>query len=425
MTADHDRRAAGDPRTPPQLLADIATRRWDLHAIIVRNPATYPRLRQWIATVNPGAMSGAPGASDPRRPVAGAASPGAPAPRRPAARGSSRTPPYAPRPRTPSGPYVSPPGVVGYPAPPPRSRRGCWFAGCGCLGVVGFVIALLLVLSGLGGAISATGPGSPTVPSVTLPPVSTPTPAPTPTVDPEAAALAEQLAAFATERDAYYALYSALDGNPVAALVARPNDFRRLERQAADPSLTSGDAASLAQQAAGLRQDLQQRIDAAAGRRNNDSGTIAEGLVDGAGNGFIDIRWDAADACELTVTDEWRTLGCVNGDDLLTVHLMPGDQFANEWMVQMITVHELAHVYQGADAYRHEDYSGETERLLAEGYFEGSREKMADCYSLTYYDQWSLWYDNTTVGYGYVCGDGERQAIRDWYAGLTAPLPRS
>ncbi|MFK4789195.1 hypothetical protein [Microbacterium sp. ZW T5_56] len=285
------------------------------------------------------------------------------------------------------------------------------------------MIALVVVLSGLGGAISATGSRPSAAPVITTPP--NPTPTPTPTIDPEAAALAQQLAAFAAERDAYYALYPAVDGNPVAALVARPNDFHRLERQAADPALTSVDAASLVAQAAQQRKDLQQRVDAAAGRRNNDSGTIAEDLVDRAGNGFIDIRWDAADACALTITDEWRTLGCVNGDDLLTVHLMPGDQFANEWMVQMVTVHELAHVYQGADAYRHENYSGESDRLLAEGYFEGSREKMADCYSLAYFDQWSLWYDNTTVGYGYVCGDGERQAIRDWFATLTVPLPRS
>ena len=420
MTADHDRRAAGDPRTPPQQLADIATRRRDLHAVILRNPAAYPQLRQWIASVNPAALS-SPGTAP--RPVGNPRQAGPPRP--------TQVPPYARQPSpTPisrpvhPGPYPHPAASAGYPATPPRRRRGWWFAGCGCLGVAGFVIVLVLVVSGLGGAMSAGGSRPTAAPAITTTPLPQPDPSPTPTTDPEADALAEQLAAFAAERDAYYALYGAIDGNPVAALVARPNDFRFLEQEAADPLLTSDDAASLVQQAVQQRQNLQQRIDAAAARRNNDSGTIAEDIVDNAGNGFIDIRWDAGNVCPITDNGEWRTLGCVNGDDLLTVHLMPGDQFANEWSLRMITVHELAHVYQGADVYRYEDYVGETDRLLSEGYFEGSREKMADCYALDYYGGWSLWYDNSYVGYGYVCGDGERQAIRDWFAALTSPLPR-
>jgi hypothetical protein len=89
----------------------------------------------------------------------------------------------------------------------------------------------------------------------------------------------------------------------------------------------------------------------------------------------------------------------------------------------MVTVHELAHVYQYADARRFEDGRGEADRLVEKGLFQGSDEKMADCYALTYYDQASLTHGNVTLGYGYVCNAAERQAIRSWAADVNAPMP--
>lgn len=47
---------------------------------------------------------------------------------------------------------------------------------------------------------------------------------------------------------------------------------------------------------------------------------------------------------------------------------------------------------------------------------------MADCYAHSYFNDWTLSDGVTESAYGYICGDSERRAIRDWAASMNAPL---
>ncbi|MBF4458131.1 hypothetical protein [Pseudoclavibacter sp. VKM Ac-2867] len=53
-------------------------------------------------------------------------------------------------------------------------------------------------------------------------------------------------------------------------------------------------------------------------------------------------------------------------------------------------MHELAHVFQKADDIRYTDDSGGYQPLLLQSLFQGSKEVMADCYTLMYFDEWTL-----------------------------------
>ncbi|MFD5213609.1 hypothetical protein [Microbacterium sp. NPDC058345] len=361
---DPDAMAARDPGTAPAQLADIAARRWDLHPLVSMHPRAYPELRSWIAQVNPD---------------------GAQAP------------------------------WIGSPAPAPvrRRGRGWWFAGCGCLVLVAVVIIGVVLLGGLGAALSS-GDGDSRRDDAGTPATQVPG---------DEAVGNDPLAVFESEREAYDALAAQLDGNPAAPLVLKQDVFRRLEERAEDPNLTEFSAETLAQQARQLREQVQQSIAAAETRRGNSSGTLTEDIVDKAGAGFIDIRWDAASACPVSGEEGWRTSACVTKEDSLTVHLLPEKEYSSDWEKRMLVVHELAHVYQRADGARFEDRHGRADELVDQGLFEGDFEKMADCYALTYHDQWSLSRGNLEIGYGYVCGEAERQAIREWAADVDAPLP--
>ncbi|WP_353113357.1 hypothetical protein [Microbacterium sp.] len=350
---DEERRVAGDPRTPPQQLADIAARRADLHPLIAANPAAYPALREWIA------RAGGAGAQGPQAyPVT--------------------------------------------PLPPPRRRGvGWWFAGCGCLAVVGVFVALAVV----GGALLSPGDVD------------------AHGTDPTSGSSSDTLAAFAAERQKYYALAAELDGNPVASLVTEVRGFQILEQRAESPRLTEAIAADLAQEARERRERLQQRIDEAETRRGNASGSITEGLVDAAGRGFIDIRWDADTACAVSDRPGRTTTGCVS-EDPVAVHVLPESQLFGDWGARMVVLHELTHLYQRADSDAHAiQESSEAMKLVEKGLFQGSSEKMADCYALTYLNGWTLSNELGTVGYGYVCNAEERQAIRRWAAEIHAPMP--
>ncbi|MFD5225313.1 hypothetical protein ACFWHT_06785 [Microbacterium sp. NPDC058342] len=354
---DFDLIAAGHPATPPHQLADIASRRWDLHALIASNPRSYPELRHWMATVNPASVQGPP---------IGVA----------------------------AAPMVA--------APPRRRGIGWWFAGCGCLTLIAGIVVVAAVVGGLG---AMTPPDSPRRPPVQTQPDAQ---------DPETQ---KHLAAFASERARYAELAARLDGNPAAPLVLIDDAFvDQLDREAAAGQVPVSLARSVAERMQGFREDLEAKVKAADARRANSSGTLTEKIVDQAGDGFIDLRWDSATACATSTA-------CVTGKDPLVVHHKPKGYLRGEWEQRMVVTHELAHVYQFADAARSGSDVSATDRLLEKGLFQGSDEKMADCYALTYFGEDSLEHGNFTMGYGYVCNSAERQAIRDWAAQLDAPMP--
>ncbi|WP_344358379.1 hypothetical protein [Brachybacterium phenoliresistens] len=380
---DRERYIAGDPRTSPQELADLAGRRWDLHAVIAANPRTHPALRRWIASVNPHGMARPPAApAAPRRygrPPAGFPPPG--------------RPPLAPR------------------TPPRRGGIGGCLAGCGCSTLV--LVLVAMVILGAGALLSPDGSDRPAAGGNH----------PSPSGGSGDPAVDEQLAIFDAERERYYELVAELEGNPAAPLVTLPGQYARLEDRAASVGTNEFSAQTVAQEAQRRREDLEQHVDAAADRAANSSGSLSEGLVDEAGDGLIDIRWDADAVCAQSEREGWTTFGCVLGADALTVHLQPEDSFTGEWDIQMTVQHELAHVYQRADRARFDDGSSEYDELLEQGLFQGSVELMADCYALTYYDEWTLETDSVEVGYGYVCDESERDAIREWSASIDAPMP--
>ncbi|MDQ0645940.1 hypothetical protein QFZ53_000136 [Microbacterium natoriense] len=409
-----------DPHTPPQALADIAERRYDLHPAIAAHPRVYPGLLQWMAAVNPASALPAlpqpftPGQSEPSAPPGPASTPAPPydlAQQQPVASAPPASGPPA------SGPYYPAPSSSaqyypisgGRPVPPPRRRNGvgCWLAGCGCLTLAGIFMVVLFVLGGLGSLSSSSGEGEGV-----------------PQQQSDAAAIAEQLAAYDAELATIRSLAVALDGNPAAPLVLDENWLSYLDSQATAPNLTLTEAKNIVSMTVDVRTELEQSIATAEQRRSNASGSVSERLVDEAGNGYIDITWDAAQACgSPDGGDDWETAGCVTGGNALTVHLVPDAEFRSDWSLRMSVAHELAHVYQFADAARFDDQHSDADRLLEQGLFTGSDEAMADCYALTYYGAWALSDGIEEVGYGYVCNEAERQAIRDWAASLHAPMP--
>ncbi|WP_424467803.1 hypothetical protein [Pseudoclavibacter helvolus] len=390
---DRDRIAARTIGTPPHVLTDIAMRRPDLHASIASNPGATPELRRWMHGVR------SVRAPQPRPPqmVQRASVPQYPQPGRL---------PYAP----PGGaPPYGPPHAVPQ-MPRKKGKVGCWFAGCGCLVVVAFMG--LFALAGLGAILGLSDSGTTPGPSVEAAPENT-----------DAADIASHIALFEQERAKIDELSVELDGNPVKPLVALFDWMEDQDAKMADPNLTVYSAESIATQMSEFRADLEQSITAAQGRRANVSGSVSEGFVDAAGNGFIDVQYDAETACK---THEWadqgyRTSGCVKGGSPLVVHLLPVGTL-NEWHSKMNVAHELAHVFQRADDVRYPDDNGGYKALLAQGLFQGSEEAMADCYALTYFNEWTLSDGVTESGYGYICGDSERQAIRDWAIGMNAPM---
>lgn len=414
---DGDWIAAQDPGAPPGLLSEIAFRRWDLHPVLEANPGLRPELRQWIAQVNPlhlrrypapGAQPGAqPGGYSGQQPVFPYPAP----PQTPVYGTAGQAGGAYPQSGYTGGAYGS--GTAGQ-AVPRKSGPGWWFAGCGCLALV---FVLVLVGLGLGGltAIFSTAERQGR-PGVAEKPLST-RPSASPGVD-------EQVRAFEAEKVTFDRLAATLSNNPVAASVTNAARFRILEQRIKAPNLSTFSARSVVAEAVQLRQKLEQRIAQAKVLRVNRSGSVSEGLVDSAGKGFIDLRWDAATACKKSKPSEGRTLGCVKGSEPLTIHLLPENAFHDGWNLRMTVVHELAHVYQQADERAADDGASRTDKLLARGLFQKSVEKMADCFALTYYNQWTLTQENYTMGYGYVCNASERQAIRSWAAAIKAPLPK-
>ncbi len=149
---------------------------------------------------------------------------------------------------------------------------------------------------------------------------------------------------------------------------------------------------------------------------SNISGTVYESVLDQLGGGFVATSMDDADTlCERDV------LGCVMWEDPHTVHFDMADGYhesMTDWIRTGVAYHEFAHVLQMTNM----DATDEAAKA-----FGGDIETMADCFSLAYLPGWSLdhtvWvsdfqYYEVSVGYGYTCDEGQKQAVRDWYDAL-------
>lgn len=161
--------------------------------------------------------------------------------------------------------------------------------------------------------------------------------------------------------------------------------------------------------------ELEQRKEAARVQASaNASGSRWEATLDSLGDGWVTTALTGT-ACGSDA------LACVTDAEPFTVQVAaeaPSDATMTDWIRTGVAYHEYAHVLQ----YTNPD---ETETALAA--FGGDMETMADCYSLTFLDGWTLEHEVpidaysywiVEVGYGYTCTESERQVIRDWVAGL-------
>lgn len=148
----------------------------------------------------------------------------------------------------------------------------------------------------------------------------------------------------------------------------------------------------------------------------NGTGSTFEAVIDQLGGGYVRTIIDDADTlCESDV------LGCVISNDPYLVHFDAADdgaEYMTDWVRTGVAYHEFAHVLQMTNP-------EPTAAALAA--FGGDEETMADCFALTILDGWTLdhriWvsgsaYWDLSVGYGHVCDDAQRQAVRDWYGQL-------
>lgn len=226
--------------------------------------------------------------------------------------------------------------------------------------------------------------------------------------------LIEQKETFGAAMTTYMSTAKALDGAPLASLVAL-DQVEAIARQAwqlrRSPASLDSLTATIREQTAAL----QSIIDTAAAEAGtNASGTLGEAIVDGLGAGHVRIVFDdPAAVCGGDPT------GCVSSDDPTLIHLDATDYFAeyfDDTLRTLVTYHEFAHVLQFTNP-------GPTETAATA--FGDDWEFMADCYALTLTDGWSLdrrvWvsasmYWDVAVGYGRVCDEGQRDVIRAWLA---------
>lgn len=168
---------AADPRTPGNVLAEIAAQRPDLRPAVASNPATYPDLVTWLSVLGDPAVDSALAA----RAAAGSSAPGphAPGPHAPGPHPSGPDPsgsftpgphptgpfthgPYPSESFTP-GPYPSGP-YGGAPAPSASSRTVLWV-------VLGVVVAVAVAVVVIGALAVLRGVGN-VMRSIDVPPVT-------------------------------------------------------------------------------------------------------------------------------------------------------------------------------------------------------------------------------------------------------------
>lgn len=150
---------------------------------------------------------------------------------------------------------------------------------------------------------------------------------------------------------------------------------------------------------------------------SNASGTTYEAVIDRLGGGFVRTVLDD----QQCGTAHEGILGCVWESDPYLVHFSAAENtqpYMTDHIRTGIAYHEFAHVLQ---------FTNPTPTDAALPAFDGDYETMADCFALTFLDGWTLdhqvWtsdyeYWDVSVGYGHVCSEPQRQAIRDWHAQL-------
>ncbi|GAA2444695.1 hypothetical protein [Agromyces soli] len=207
-----------------------------------------------------------------------------------------------------------------------------------------------------------------------------------------------------------------LEGLPFTALadweryqsIATSGWFHRWDADALDTDIAR------AEQAAEQLESL--HAAAAAEAATNASGSAWEATLDRLGRGYVTTRIERGDTpCGA------EALACVSSNEPTIVRVSAGQDAAEsmtDWLRTGVAYHEFAHTLQNLNP--------EAGEAAAQA-FGGDYETMADCYSLTFLDGWTLdheiWTSDTTywevsIGYGYTCTESQRQVIRDWNAQL-------
>jgi len=203
-----------------------------------------------------------------------------------------------------------------------------------------------------------------------------------------------------------------LDGVPVGGLLDL-GEIEGLAREAWEQRRSPDSVASLSSSVLERTEALRAALEAAdAELAGNGSGTLGESLIDGLGAGHVRVVYD--DPAALCGGDP---IGCVASDDPTLVHLDAGDfgaEYFDDALRTLVAYHEFAHVLQ----FTNPEPTGSAASAFGEDW-----EFMADCYALTLTDGWSLerrvWvgdfsYWDVSVGYGRVCDEAQRDAIRGW-----------
>ena len=224
--------------------------------------------------------------------------------------------------------------------------------------------------------------------------------------------LLDEKESFGVAIEDFMAKARSLDGVPIGSVVAL-DEIETIARQAWEQRGSAAAVASLAESVRERAAELQAVLDAAAAQlASNDSGTLGESLVDALGAGLVRVVFD--DPASLCGGDP---IGCVSGDDPTLIHLDPAEYDAvyfDDELRALVTYHEFAHVLQ---------FTNPVPTAAAAAAFGDDWEFMADCYALTVTDSWSLdrrvWqtdssYWDVSVGYGRVCDESQRDAIRGW-----------
>ena len=299
---------------------------------------------------------------------------------------------------TPGGPAWAPPPFPPPPVPPQRPRRAGWIVTVVLLSVVliAFAVAAVWFFLQLQNAKATIRDNEREID--------------------EQRELIERKDSFGAAMDALLGETTTFTGLPLGNLVPW-DDYQLLTERAWDQRWNADALDQVIADTDAARADHVARRDAAAAQAATEAaGGAYDRVIGQLGSGYVSVQIDNADA--LCAKD---VLACVMSDDPLVVHVDAADdarEYTTDWIRTGIAYHEFAHVLQ---------YANPDETDTAVTAFGGDYETMADCFALTFLDGWTLdhrvWvsdytYWDVSVGYGYVCNDSQKQAIRDWRAAI-------